>query len=160
MITMIAAIAENNALGKENKLVWNLPDDFKRFKKLTTGHSIIMGRKTFESLPGILPNRQHIVITHKRDYHPDGCEIAHSIKEAIDLATQQEEIFIIGGGEIYTLAMPFADKLEITQVDASFDADAFFPEIEEDTWQLVSEEFHPTDERHAYSFNYNTYLRK
>lgn len=160
MITMIAAIAENNALGKENKLVWNLPDDFKRFKKLTTGHPIIMGRKTFESLPGILPNRKHIVITHKSDYHPEGCLIANTIEEAIDLASKDEEIFIIGGGEIYKLAMPFADKLQITQVNARFEADAFFPEIVNTEWKLIADEFHSIDERHAYSFSYNTYLRK
>lgn len=160
MIIMIAAVAENNGLGKENRMIWHLPDDFKRFKRLTTGHHIIMGRKTFESFPKPLPNRTHIVITRQKDYHPEGCIVVHNIKDAIALVPNGEDGFIIGGGEIYSLAMPFADKLEITQVSARFEADAFFPEIYNTEWRAVAEEFHPTDADHAYSFTYKTYLRK
>ena len=160
MIIMIAAVAENNGLGKENQMIWHLPDDFKRFKKLTTGHYIIMGRKTFESFPKPLPNRTHVVITRQKDYHPEGCIVVHDIKEALDLVPKAEDGFIIGGGEIYNLAMPLADKLEITHVDATFEADAFFPEIDLATWKLVAAEFHPTDENHSWSFTYKTYLRK
>jgi dihydrofolate reductase len=160
MITMIAAIAENNALGKENRMIWHLPDDFKRFKNLTTGHPIIMGRKTFESLPGILPNRTHIVITRQNNYRQENCIVVHTIKEAIALIPEGENGFIIGGGEIYKLAMTIADKLEITQVDANFEADAFFPEIDLSEWDIVNKALHPIDERHKYSFTYKTYIRK
>src|SRR5210317_1694851 len=113
---MIAAIGKNNALGKDNDLLWHLPDDFKRFKQLTTGHKIIMGRKTFESFPKPLPNRTHIIITRDRNYNPDlhSCIVVHSIEEAIQLVYDDDISFIIGGGEIYELGMPYADVLEIT----------------------------------------------
>jgi dihydrofolate reductase len=160
MIIMIAAVAENNGLGKDNRMIWHLPDDFKRFKRLTTGHHIIMGRKTFESFPKPLPNRTHIVVTRQKDYHPEGCIVVHSIEEALKIAREEEnDVFIIGGGEIYNLAMPFADKLEITRVYASFEADAFFPEIGED-WELAGQESHPIDDNHAWAFSYETYVRK
>src|SRR5690606_38337955 len=99
-ITLIAAAAEYNALGKNNKMIWHLPDDFKRFKQLTSGHHIIMGRKTFESLPGVLPKRTHVVITRQEEYKADGCVVANSLDEAIKACPQDEEVFIIGGGEI------------------------------------------------------------
>lgn len=160
MIIMIAAVAENNGLGKENKMIWHLPDDFKRFKKLTTGHHIIMGRKTFEGFPKPLPNRTHIVVTRQKDYHPEGCIVVNSVEEAIALVPKEEDGFIIGGGEIYKLAMPLSDKLEITHVYASFASDAFFPQIDASQWKLTAQEFHPVDGNHAYSFAYKTYLRK
>src|SRR6478735_1443614 len=99
MIIMIAAVAENNGLGKDNKMIWHLPDDFKRFKQLTTGHHIIMGRKTFESLPKLLPNRTHVIVTRQEDFHPDGCLVVHSIEEALMISPKDEDVFIIGGGE-------------------------------------------------------------
>src|SRR5690606_30092125 len=99
IITLIAAAAENNALGKDNKMIWHLPDDFKRFKQLTSGHHIIMGRKTFESLPGILPNRTHVIITHQKDYKAEGCIIVNSLDEALVKSASDSEVFIIGGGE-------------------------------------------------------------
>ncbi len=125
---MIAAVAENNALGKDNTLLWHLPDDFKRFKAITTGHVIIMGRKTFESFPKPLPNRPHIIITRDRSYATSysECTVVHSLDEALGLVEEQEEVYIIGGGEIYTLAMPLANKLEITRVHETYDADTFF----------------------------------
>lgn len=156
---MIAAVAENNGLGKDNRMIWHLPDDFKRFKRLTTGHHIIMGRKTFESFPKPLPNRTHVIVTRQQDFHPDGCLVVHSIEEALMISPKDEDVFIIGGGEIYNLAMPFADKLEITRVYASFEADAFFPEIGAE-WELAEEDFHPIDDNHAWSFTFETYLRK
>ncbi|WP_245693472.1 dihydrofolate reductase [Salinimicrobium catena] len=158
-LTMIAAAAENNALGKDNDLVWHLPDDFKRFKKLTTGHHIIMGRKTFETFPKPLPNRTHIVITRKKNYQKEGAIVVHSLKEALDLAKDDPQPFIIGGGEIYELALPEADKIELTRVHGTFEADAFFPEFDENNWELVESSFHPTDENHNYSFTYLTYRR-
>lgn len=160
MIILIAAIANNNALGKDNKIIWHLPDDFKRFKKLTTNHHIIMGRKTFESFPKPLPNRTHIVISRQKNYKPSGCIVVNSLQNAIDICPKNEDIFIIGGAEIYKLALPFCDKLELTRVDATFDADAFFPELNFHEWQLVSEEFHAQDEQHLHEFSYETYLKK
>ena len=160
MIIMIAAAAENNALGKDNQLVWHLPDDFKRFKQLTTGHYIIMGRKTFESFPKPLPNRTHIVISRQKDYRPEGCIVVHDIQKALDLVPKDEDGFVIGGGEIYKLAMPLSDKIELTRVHSAFDADAYFPEIDPSEWTLESSEFHPKDEKHYFDFTYETFLRK
>lgn len=160
MITMIAAAAENNELGKENGLVWHLPDDFKRFQQLTTGHHIIMGRKTFESLKKPLPNRIHIVITRSTEYQANDAIVVHSMKEALQKAEGDAQPFIIGGGEIYTMGLPFADKIELTRVHGTFEADTFFPEIPQDKWQLVSEVAHGTDDRHAYSFTYQTFVKK
>lgn len=160
MTIMIAAAAENNALGKDNEMVWHLPDDFKRFKQLTTGHHIIMGRKTFESFPKPLPNRTHIVITRQKDYNPENCIVVGSMKEAIEKTPQDEDAFIIGGGEIYNLGLPFADKIELTRVHSEFEADAFFPEINLEEWELANEEFHPKDERHNVDFTFQTFIRK
>jgi dihydrofolate reductase len=160
MIVMIAAVAENNALGKNNDLVWHLPDDFKRFKALTSGHFIIMGRKTFESFPKPLPNRTHIIITKQKDYQPDDCIVVHSIQDALAKAPKNETVFIIGGGQIYNLAMPFADCIELTKVHSSFDADTFFPEINLQEWELSETVFHTKDEKHLFDFTYQTYIRK
>lgn len=156
---MIAAAAENNALGKDNDLVWHLPDDFKRFKQLTTGHHIIMGRKTFETFPKPLPNRTHIVITRKNDYKKDGAIVVNSLEEALELSKDDPQPYIIGGGEIYHLALPKADKIELTRVHGTFEADAFFPEINEANWKLTSSVFHPGDDKHRYAFTYLTYER-
>jgi dihydrofolate reductase len=158
MITIIAAAGSNNELGKDNDLVWHLPKDFKRFKKLTTGHHIIMGRKTFQSFPKPLPNRVHIVITRNTDYHPEGAIIVHSMTEALEISKNDSQIFIIGGGEIYQLGMKIADKIELTRVNSSFDADTFFPEIPSEGWKLISEEFHLKDEKHKFDFSYQTFV--
>ena len=157
---MIAAVAENNALGKDNELVWHLPNDFKRFKSLTTNHHIIMGRKTFESFPKPLPNRVHVVITRQSDYNPEGCIVVDSIEKAISICPENEDSYIIGGGEIYTLGMEHADILEITKVHHSFDADAYFPEIDKTDWQLVESEENFRDEKHLYDYTYETYIRR
>lgn len=160
MIIMIAAVAENNALGKNNEMVWHLPNDFKRFKELTTNHHIIMGRKTFESFPKPLPNRTHIVITHQENYNPEGCIVVNSIEKAIELCPEDEDSYIIGGGEIYNLGLPFADIIEITKVHGDFEADAFFPEINENEWLLVESEENSKDEKHLYDYTYETYIRR
>lgn len=160
MLTMIAAAAENNALGKDNDLVWHLPDDFKRFKLLTSGHHILMGRKTFESFPKLLPNRTHVIITRQEDYHPENTIVVSSLEEAIRVSKLDDQAFIIGGGEIYKMGIEFADRIELTRVHGEFDADTYFPEIDEEKWQLVKEEFHEKDEKHDYSFTYLTYERK
>ena len=160
VITMIAAAGANNELGLNNELVWHLSDDFKRFKQLTTGHHIIMGRKTFESFPKLLPNRTHIVISRNKGYKKEGAVIVHSMEEAISRTEGDKQPFIIGGGEIYKIGLKFAHKIELTRVHGAFKADTFFPEIPGSKWQLVSEDHHDKDDRHKYAFSYQTFLRK
>src|SRR3972149_2923691 len=129
-ISIIVAIAENNAIGKNNELLWKLPDDLKRFKKITTGHTVIMGRRTFESLPaGALPNRKNLVISDIPGEVFENCQMAYSIEEALALCDENEEAFVIGGGMIYKHFLPHARKLYITKVHEEFDADTYFPEI-------------------------------
>ncbi|MEM1259394.1 MAG: dihydrofolate reductase [Bacteroidota bacterium] len=160
-LIIIAAAGANNALGINNDLPWHLPDDFKRFKKLTSGHKIIMGRKTLESFPKALPNREHIAITRDKDYLPKfPCTVVNSVKEAIELIQSEPIAYIIGGGEIYRQSMPYATHIELTRIHASFDADTFFPEIDTEQWKLTKEVFHPKDEKHAFNFTYQTFTRK
>ena len=160
VITMIAAAGANNELGLNNELVWHLPDDFKRFKQLTTGHHIIMGRKTFESFPKPLPNRTHVVITSNKGYEKEGAIIVNSMEEAISITEGDKQPFIIGGGEIYKIGLEFAQKIELTRVHGAFKADTFFPEIPRTKWKLASEDNHDKDDRHEFSFSYQTFLRK
>jgi dihydrofolate reductase len=160
MITLIAAVAENNALGKDNLLIWHLPDDFKRFKQITSGHYIIMGRKTFESFPKPLPNRTHVIITRQKDYAYEGCIVVNSIEEALAVCPKNETTFIIGGAEIYNQSIDFADAIELTRVHASFDADAYFPEINPNQWNLIFEEKHFKDEKHNFDFTFQTFVKK
>ncbi len=160
-LTIIVAAAENDAIGKENKLIWHLSDDLQRFKDLTSGHHIIMGRKTFESFPKPLPNRTHIVITRQENYEvPVGVLKTKSLEEAIKLAEYDSQPFIIGGGQIYEQAMAFADKIELTRVHESFDADTFFPKIDETIWKEVGNTFHKKDSEHNHEFSFLTYLKK
>ena len=161
MITLIAAVAENNALGKDNKMMWHLPDDFKHFKSRTSGHHIIMGRKTFESFPSALPNRTSVIITRQQDYKAEGCVVVGSLEEAITVSPKDEEVFIIGGGEIYNQSIAHADKLDLTRVHAEFpNADAYFPQIDESKWELVEAVFHPKDEKHAYEMTFQVYVKR
>lgn len=160
MIIQIAAAAQNNALGKDNQLVWQLPDDFKRFKKLTTGHYIILGRKTFESFPKPLPNRTHVIITRNKNYQAEGCIVVNSLQEALQKVPQGQDVFIIGGAQIYEQSMHLSDKIELTRVHTTCEADAFFPEINPQEWQLVNEEYHPKDENHQFDFTYQTFEKK
>jgi len=160
MITIIVAVAQNNALGKNNQLIWHLPDDLKRFKKLTLDHYIIMGRKTFESLPGVLPNRKHIVISRNPNYQKNGIIVAENIEQAMKIVPKDEEVFVIGGGEIYNLFLKIADKIELTQVHQNFEADTFFPEIDQEKWEVVFSEFHPKDQKHQHDFTFKTYIKR
>lgn len=160
MTILIAAVAENNALGKNNDLLWHLPNDFKRFKEVTSGHHIIMGRKTFESFPKPLPNRTHVIITRQKDFKHEGCIVVSDIEKAIEACPENEDIYIIGGGEIYTQSIHFADQLDITKVHHSFDADVYFPEINPAIWELTSETFHPKDAKHLFDFTFQTFARK
>ena len=159
-ITIIVAAAENNAIGKDNDLIWSLPNDLKRFKKLTSGHCIIMGRKTFDSFPGLLPNRKHIVISRNKNISfSDEVTVVNNFEDAIRETGDYENPFIIGGGQIYKLAMDLGDKIELTRVHEEFKADTFFPKIDEDKWKLIHEEFNEKDERHQFSFTYKTYIK-
>jgi len=160
MRIIIAAAGENNELGKDNQLVWHLPDDFKRFKKMTTGHYIIMGRKTFESFPAPLPNRTHVVISRNNTFKAEGCIVVDSLESAFKIAENEATVFIIGGGEIYKQSISIADKIELTRVHHTFKADTFFPEINSSIWKCIEKEFHPADEKHAFDFTYETYIKK
>lgn len=130
LISLIAAISENGVIGNENKLLWNIPDDMKRFRRLTNGHPIIMGRKTFESIGHPLPNRTNIIVTHDNNYKIDGCTTTHSVEEAIEKAkeTDSDEIFVIGGGQIYKQSIDFASKLHLTIIHKEFAGDTKFPD--------------------------------
>ena len=157
---MIAAVAENNELGKNNELIWHLPNDFKRFKALTSGHHIIIGRKTVESFPKPLPNRTHIIISRQKEYQAEGCLIVDSIEKALELCPKDQDSYVIGGGEIYTLGLPYADKIEITRVHDTFEADAFFPEIDPDQWKIAISERNIKDEKHLHDYTYQTFIRR
>jgi dihydrofolate reductase len=160
MIIMIAAVAENNALGKNNELLWHLPLDFKRFKAITSGHHIIMGRKTFESFPKPLPNRTHVIITRQKDFAREGCIVVQDIEKAIAVCPTNDDSYIIGGGEIYAQSIHLADQLDITRVHNSFDADVYFPEIDLQIWELTAEIFNPKDEKHLFDYSFQTFHRK
>ena len=160
-ISIIVAIAENNAIGKNNQLLWYIPDDLKRFKHLTTGHPVLMGKKTYESLPiRPLPNRMNIVLTDIPGEKIDGCTMAYSIEEAIFLCPKNEECFVMGGGMVYRQFLEIADKLYITFVHKEFDADTFFPEIDFSKWELEEEEKQLNEDKGSLSFTYRIFRRK
>ena len=160
-LTLIAAVAKNHVIGKDNDLVWHLPDDFKHFKELTKGHHVIMGRKTFESMPaGPLKNRINIVITSQKDFEAKGCIVVHSLEDAIMKAESDTQPFIIGGSTIYKLALPYAKTIELTEVDASPEGDTFFPKFDKTQWIETSRVPHPADERHKFAFDFITYSRE
>lgn len=159
MVTIIAAVAENNALGKNNDLIWHLPKDLKRFKQITNGHYVIMGRKTFESLGKPLPNRTTIIITRNQDYEAKGCIVVNSLDEALIKATPDENPYILGGAEIYKQALAVADVLDLTIVHHSFDADAFFPKIDKAVWREIEREDFKADEKHRYDYSFVKYKR-
>lgn len=160
-ISIIVAIAENLAIGKDNLLLWHISEDLKRFKKLTTGHTLIMGRNTFLSLPnGKLPNRRHIVISDQQGETFEGCEMATSIEEAVQLAGDGDECFVIGGGMVYRQFLPLAGKLYLTQVQASFEADTFFPEIDFSQWKALTSEKVAAGGKNEFTHTYTEYVRK
>ena len=160
MISIIVAIAENHAIGFNNDLLWHIPEDLKRFKRITSGHKIIMGKRTFESLPvRPLPNRTSIVISDDPKDVFAGCIMAYSIQEAIDHCSPDEECFIIGGGMVYQQFLPLADKLYITRVHERFEADVFFPEIDPEYWEEEKVEA-PMDPDRKMNYSFITYLRK
>lgn len=162
MISIIVCIAKNRAIGFKNKLLYWLPNDLKRFKQLTTGHTIVMGRRTFESLPkGALPNRRNVVLSRQADACFEGAEHYTSLEEALTHCRPDEDIYIIGGATVYQQAMPIADRLLVTLVDDTpAEADAFFPPIEPDVWKEVGREEHSIDEKHLFHYTFVDYEKK
>ncbi|MBO4642711.1 MAG: dihydrofolate reductase [Bacteroidaceae bacterium] len=161
MICIIAAVAQNGAIGYQNDLLYHLPNDLRRFKSLTSGHTVIMGRRTFDSLPkGALPNRRNIVLSRNVKELP-GAEVYSSLTKALDTCLPDEEVFIIGGSSVYAEAFPLADRLCLTEVlDTPAKADAFFPTYNNDDWEVTFMEFHGVDERHAQAYRFVDYTRK
>lgn len=157
MISFIAALGQNRGLGMNNTLPWNLPDDLKRFKDITRGHSVIMGNRTYKSIGRLLPDRRNIIVTRDTSCVIEGATVVHSIEEAISLVESEDEAFVIGGGEIYKLALPYVSKMYLTFVETEPEADSFFPVFNISAWKKTSEEFHPKDDRHAYNFTFRTY---
>lgn len=160
MTTIVVAMGEKNEIGFENQLLWHLPKDLKHFKDLTSGHPIIMGRKTYESIGKALPNRTNIVVSRKKDWFEEGILIVGSLKEALKFAKKiDEEVFVIGGGNIYEQTMDLVDKLEVTLVKADLEADTFFPKIDEKIWKKTNEVCHEKDEKNGYDFCFQTFER-
>ena len=162
MLSIIVAVAKNNVIGKDNKLIWHLPEDLKRFKRITTGHTIIMGRKTFESLGRVLPNRKHIVLSKDTDFkvQDENVQVINDISLLGEYISSEEENFVIGGASIYKLLMPYTSKMYITKINQEFEGDVFFPEIEEKDWGVVETQKGITDEKNVYDYEYVTYVRK
>ena len=160
MISIIVASSANNVIGAQGDLPWRLSDDLKRFKAVTMGKPIVMGRKTWESIGRALPGRQNIVITRRHDFAADGCDVVHSVDEAMSAAGDVGEIMVIGGSQVYELFLPAAQRLYLTRVHADVEGDTFFPAVDEDEWQLMSEEKHPADERNEYDFSFQVWDRR
>ncbi|MGV3539783.1 MAG: dihydrofolate reductase [Rufibacter sp.] len=161
MIALVVAISENRAIGKDNQLLWHLPEDLKHFKRLTLGHPMIMGRKTFEAIGKPLPGRTSIIVSRQEDYTvPEGCLLATSLEEALQEALAlDEQVMVIGGGQIYEQALPLAEVIYLTLVHETFEADAFFPELGASAWEVTEQEEHPADERHPFPFTFFTFRR-
>lgn len=162
MLSIIVAVAENNVIGKDNKLIWHLPEDLKRFKKLTTGHTIIMGRKTFESLGRVLPNRKHVILCNDMELNieDENVEVLEDISMLKQYIDSTEENFVIGGATIYKLLLPYANKIYLTLIHEKFEGDVFFPEIDEREWKVVETEKGLKDEKNPYDYEYITYTRE
>ena len=162
MLSIIVAKASNNVIGKNNSLILHLPEDLKRFKALTTGHTIIMGRRTFESLGRVLPNRKHVILCNdmEMDINDENVEVLEDISMLDKYINSEEENFIIGGATIYRLLMPYANKMYITEIEQEFEGDVSFPEINKEEWNIVETEKGLKDEKNPYDYNYVTYVRK
>lgn len=159
-LSIIAAMDTNRVIGFNNDIPWHIPHDLKRFKRLTSGHTIIMGRKTFESLGKPLPKRRNIVITSRSDYKAPGIEVVKSVEDAIRIADRKEENFVAGGANIYEQFLPYADKLYLTHIKGEFKGDTYFPRIDYSQWEVVEEEKHVTEDDKQIEFTYKTYVRK
>mgnify|MGYP006083677701 FL=1 len=160
-LILIVAVSENNVIGKDNDLIWRLRNDLQRFKAITSGHCIIMGRKTFESFPKPLPNRTHIVITRQQNYKaPEGVKVVNSLEAAIEVAKLDSSPYIIGGGEIYKQGLGFVDLIELTKVHHIFEGDTFFPEIDVKIWEEINCIYNEKDDLHKYPYSFLTYKRR
>lgn len=164
IISLIAAVAENMVIGKNNDLPWNLPNDMKYFMQTTKGHHVIMGRKNYESIPEKfrpLPNRTNIVITRQRDFKAPGCIIVNSIEGALEIAEKnnEKEAFIIGGAEIFRQSLKFTQRMYLTEIHAPVEGDTYFPEYKKTEWKEILRVFHSTDDRHKYAFDFVVYDR-
>lgn len=162
IISLIAALSENRVIGKNNDLPWHLPDDMKYFMETTKGHHTIMGRKNYDSIPEKfkpLPNRTNIVVTHQKDFKAPGCLVVNSLERGLEIANQngETETFVIGGSEIYKLAIPYANRLYLTEIHAVIEGDTFFPKVNKTEWIETSRRFHPPDGRHMYGFDFVIY---
>lgn len=161
MLAFVVAVADNNVIGGDNKLLWHLPADLKHFKQLTQGHPVVMGRRTYDSIGRPLPGRTNIVVTRQPDWHADGVTVARSVPEALAIARQLDEhVFVIGGAEIYRQVLPAADTVYLTEVHHVFDGDVTFPELNRAEWREESRERHEPDERHAHAFSFVTLRRR
>lgn len=162
IISTIVAVAKNNVIGKDNDIPWYLPADLKYFKKITTGHHIVMGRKCYESIGRPLPKRTNVVVTRNPFFIATGCLITHNVAEAVQLAEAngEEEVFIIGGGQIYEIALPHVDRIYLTEVDLEVEGDIFFPTIDPQNWKLVKEVKHEADEKNEYDYTFKVLERK
>lgn len=161
MISFIVAMDKNRVIGKNNQLPWHLPADLQFFKRVTMGHPIVMGRKTHESIGRPLPGRKNIIVTRNKEYHSQGCLVIHTIEELLDYAQKQnEEIFLIGGSELFKATFPYADRLYITKIEHEFEGDTFFPEFEQSNWNILSLEKGTQDEKNPYEFSFMTLERK
>jgi dihydrofolate reductase len=158
-LSLIVAVSENGVIGRSGDLPWHLSADLRRFKQLTMGHTIVMGRKTYESIGRPLPGRTSLVLTHDKAYQAEGCRIVSSLDEALRVAADDSERFVIGGQQIYRLALPRADRLYWTQVHAQIDGDTFFPEVDWDDWTMIEDERHPADEKNQFDYSFRVYQR-
>jgi len=159
ILSLIAAVDKNLGIGIKNRLLWHLPADLKYFKKTTSGHTVIMGRKTYESIGKALPNRRNIVLSKNKDFVAEGCEVMEDLFTALKTCKKNEEVFVIGGAMIYRQAIQAADKLYITRVESSSEADSFFPEFNLSTWKLAHLEKHKADEKNAFNYSFSIYQR-
>lgn len=163
MISIIVAIANDNVIGKDNKLIWHISEDLKRFKRITNNHKMIMGRKTFQSLPGVLPNREHIIITRDSNFNVDSNQVSicHDLDSLIKkYENSEEEVFIIGGAEIYTQFLPHAHKLYLTRINHNFDGDTYFPEINYDNFEIESTSEPIIDEKNNIEYKFINFIKK
>ena len=161
MLSIIVAKAKNNIIGKDNKIIWHLPEDLKHFKNITTGHTIIMGRKTFESLGRVLPNRKHIIFSNNPSFNvnEENVKVVHSLLEIQDLIEGKEEAFVIGGAMIYNFLMPYVKKMYVTEIDKEFEGDTFFPKIDDNMWKETSREKRIKDDKNNLDYYFVTYER-
>lgn len=161
-MTLIAAVANNNVIGSENRLIWHMPADLRRFKQVTMGHTLLMGRKTFESIGKALPGRRNIVITRSGTFRADNVEVVHSVQEAIKLTKPDKDVFVIGGAEIYQqcINLYYTRRMLITRIYANFDGDAFFPDIDDEIWHLEDIEEHEADVKNKYPYAFLKYKKK